>query len=178
MGKLKLLFPFNLKCRRSQYDIYIIYMLKRDLRHFSIKATILTIILTIVVWDDQGAIQRASNIQLPILADDTIVVETKEDLYAFLVRRNIPYPETWVAISILEAGHKWESELATLYHNFMGFNYSRFKRKHDCAEFLIRWINQNPPIENESSEQFLIRRRYNPNMQWYLRKLKDLSIFN
>ena len=81
MGKLKLLFPFNLKCRRSQYDIYIIYMLKRDLRHFSIKATILTIILTIVVWDDQWAIQRASNIQLPILAEYPIVTGKQRKIY-------------------------------------------------------------------------------------------------
>ena len=105
----------------------------------------------------------------------TINIKNRSDLILFLKAHKVPFPSVWGNISVLEAGHNWESTLATKYHNFMGFNQCYFKSKNDCAKFLIQWINSNPPRKNETYQQFLIRRNYNPNHAYYLKQLSLIS---
>lgn len=93
----------------------------------------------------------------------------------YLIKRNVPYPHDWRRLSILEAGHKWESEYARVHHNFLGFNSCYFKSKEQCADFLKRWVEMVPPREGETFYEYLTRRRYNPNMKHYINLLSQIK---
>lgn len=96
------------------------------------------------------------------------------DLPDYLKQIGVPFPYDWRRVSILEAGQNWESTWATKYHNFLGFNACYFTSKEDCANYLHKWIKKAPPLPGESFENYLIRRKYNPNMKNYLKLLRGI----
>ena len=96
------------------------------------------------------------------------------ELYDFLIFNKVSYPERWVAVSILESGWNWESEFATRYNNIFGFNYSSFNSKKECVLYLIKWINENPPYKDETGENYMKRRNYNPYINIYYPKLNQV----
>lgn len=101
-------------------------------------------------------------------------VNFPSDLVVYLKSKKVKYPKDWLKVSKLEAGHNWESYLATKHHNYFGFNACYFKNKTQCANYLIYWISLDPFKEGETFNDYLVRRKYNPNMANYLKLLNNV----
>lgn len=108
-----------------------------------------------------------------------------------LYDRAIPNPDFWVKVAIRESGHNHDQGDAKRTYNVFGMrhpsrrattsvgslrNHAVFKSLEDAVADLDLWMQVNPPRKGESMPDYLRRRRYNPDMDAYIKYLSYIRI--
>lgn len=110
---------------------------------------------------------------------------TPSTLSLLLQHRGIVYPEVFTKIAIQESG--WDLE-PKYRNNYFGFKcnivspyisdcyneHSLFNDIDTAINFLREWINYSPPMPDEDPYQWLQRRGYNPNPNYY-KQIKSIN---
>lgn len=117
-------------------------------------------------------------------------IDNYEHLFRILQERNIPYPEIWVQVAIVESGWCLDSDIAKNANNLFGFifvpeehdisnyyGYSSFKDIEHCIEYLEYWIYRNPVQDYEDGYAYLKRRNYNTENYNYLYMVKSIRFW-
>lgn len=113
------------------------------------------------------------------------------DLYLYLQKDNIPYPEIWTQIAILESGWSLESGLAREGNNIFGFiyvndstrnvgsymGYSKYKSHIHAIQDLKLRLKHYPMSFNESPYVYLQRTGYNSDPRYY-QLLQQIQFWN
>lgn len=103
------------------------------------------------------------------------------DLYLYLQRDTIPYPEVWTQVAILESGWNLESGLAREANNIFGFiyvqdstrnvgsylGYSKYKSHIHAIKDLKLRLKHYPMSFNENPYSYLRRTGYNSDPRYY-----------
>lgn len=124
------------------------------------------------------------------LKQDSLLVDPVQ-LLLRLERDSIPFAKEWVKVSIMEVGdrskplssfkcahvtkynnlfcwHKIRHPLMKKVVNPAGEPIAMFASKGDCLLFLKWWINFSPPKSKESFTDFLKRRCFNTNPNYFI----------
>lgn len=109
-----------------------------------------------------------------IVSDSNKILENYKDVHRALIYYDVPFPDVFTRVSILEKG--WHYEHAP-HNNIFGFNIPglRFYTKRDAIIRLKRWCEYSPPKKRENGYQFLKRRGYNP-YNFYINRVKSIKL--
>ena len=101
------------------------------------------------------------------IVEHPIWINNPNDIYFACNKMYIPFPELWVAVAKLEAGHRLESWQATNNYNLFGFSNCVFNSHYDCLLFLKKWVEEDPPKLRESGVEYMKRRKWNPYSDYW-----------
>lgn len=108
------------------------------------------------------------------------------ELKKYLTRENLPFPEGFAKVAILESG--WSLSLCPN-NNLFGFRcsdwagvqccewgHSGFRYRQDAVTALKEWVKWNPPLHGEDFYSYLRRRGYNTENPNYYQLLTQIPI--
>lgn len=108
--------------------------------------------------------------------------QRQDSLHKLLVSADIPYPKEFTVLAIVESG------LVSKNNNLFGMYHPRYRKTtsvsavgkyavfatwQDAVTDLYYWVEVSPPKQGEGFIEFIRRRNYNPNPEYY-KKLQHL----
>lgn len=177
IATMKQFFKNFIKETKEQYKVYLFFLL--------MFAIIFGTCILIYFANEKARVKNIKVIENPLppvsyhYQDNNI--NNYQDLKRILIRENIPFPELFTKVAILESGWRFEGAFK---HNIFGWTHYEapkglgiligceyglftFLRKYDAVRYLKYWVSLNPPVVGENGINYLRRRYYNPYAGYY-----------